>query len=121
MPRGIYKRPTKRNNTVHDTFVVYVTFPNSTKEYCYLCNLPDIRQGSIVVANGCEVIVRRTAASDPHATKWVQSRSMFDTLKRKHDIIRQLQQLEEREAQMERFKKLKSPEARRLLKELESL
>ena len=119
------KRPYTRRKTTEMTkikpFVVYVTFPSSQKEYAYLCNLPDIRQGSIVVANGTEVVVRRTAESDPLAIRWVTSRSAFDIAKRKQDLIRLLCQIEEREEQMARFRRLKSPEARRLLKELESL
>jgi hypothetical protein len=121
MTKRPYTRRAKPATQPTKPFVVYVTFPSGPKEYCYLCNLPDIRQGSVVVANGTEVIVRRTAESDPLATKWVQSRSHFDIARRKHAIVQELIKLEEREEQMARFRRLKSPEAKRLLKELESL
>lgn len=123
MSRGIYKRKSNSNNVPAKIkpFVVYVTFPNSTKEYSYLCDLPGIRQGSIVIANGCEVVVRRTAEFDDNATKWVQSRSTFDTIRRTNQIRERLRILAAAEEEIARFKKLKSPEAKRLLKELESL
>lgn len=119
------KRPYTRRKTPEATkikpFVVYVTFPNSTKEYSYWCDLPDIRQNSVVIANGTEVTVRRTAEHDDRATKWVQSRSIFDILRRKQTIMEQLRKIAAAEEEVTRFRRLKSPEARKLLKELESL
>lgn len=52
-------------------FVVYVTYPNSLKEYCYLCDIPGIVQGNTVMANNTQVKVIRTADSDPRATKYI--------------------------------------------------
>lgn len=53
------------------TFVVYVAYPNSLKEYCYLCDIPGIVQGDTVMANNTQVKIIRTADFDPRATKHV--------------------------------------------------
>jgi len=104
-------------------FVVYVTFPSSTKEYCYLCNIDSVDVGSNVIANGSVVKVHRVASFDSIATKYVQSADEFEKSRRRNVIHDRLVTLERQLAQHERWKILarKSPEARRLLKELESL
>src|SRR5688500_17332287 len=64
------RRASPRQRTLLN-FVVYVRYPNSIKEYAYLCNFPAV-QGDIVCGNHgakCEVI--RTAAFDPRATRYV--------------------------------------------------
>lgn len=102
-------------------FVVYVTFPNSMKEYSYLCDIPGVRQGSTVIANHTEVTVRRTSENDNMATKWVSSRDAFDILKARTNIMAKLEELAKTEEKLARFAKLKSPEAKKLLRELKSL
>lgn len=99
-------------------FVVYVNFPNSTKEYVYLCNFP-IVQGEEVLANKCKVTVIRTAASDPRATRYVQkvpNPRIEEILSRLREIHREL----EREAALRALAR-KSPEAKKLLSELTRL
>lgn len=105
------------------TFVVYGTFPASTKEYVYLCALPNIDVGSTVIANGSPFKVHRIAAFDSLATKYVTSAAHYETAARRKTITDRLIAIEREEALRDRWKSLaaRSPEARRLLKELESL
>jgi hypothetical protein len=105
-------------------YTVVVKFPNSTREYSYLCNIPLLRQGDHVIANGCKVEVIRTAPYDSRATKWVSeclSPEAEATLARKKAIAVRLNQIAALEDAMARWKKLRSPEAKSLLTELEGL
>lgn len=107
-------------------FVVYVTFPNSNKEYCYLCNLSDIVQGSTVVANGTQVKVVRTAAYDPRAVRYVNPLPNQDEIlhkARKAEIISRLRTLQSEQQQLDLWQKLatKNAEAKKLYLELKNL
>lgn len=124
------KKPTKRKYTrkpvVPETFVVYVKFPSSFKEYAYLCNTPGIRQGSEVIANGCRVTVLRTAASDSLASRYVQpvpDLAAEQRVQRMKEISARLDQLARRHADLARWTALakSSPEAKRLVTELKKL
>lgn len=119
MPRG---RPRKTPSPTLP-FVVYVAFPSGQKEYAYLCSDPSIRQGSWVVANGTEVQVRRTASHDPIATRYIMTNAQAAAAWRRKAIREQLARIETALLERDRFATLakRSPEARRLLKELESL
>lgn len=104
-------------------FVVVVCFPSSLKEYHYLCKDPSIRQGSWVIANGTEVQVIRTLAVSDQATKYVQTKTEYNTARRRTFIEGRIAEIEREFLKMDRYRALakRSPEVRRLLKELESL
>ena len=104
-------------------FVVYIRFPSSSKEYCYLCKDPSITVDSKVIANGTTVTVHRIAAFDSIATKYVQTQGEHLKAERKKAIIEALTELEREYLRSERLKKLARavPAARALIKELESL
>lgn len=54
-------------------FVVYVTYPNNSKEYPYLCNLPGIKQGDTLIGNNdTKVTVVRTAEFDGNARIFIK-------------------------------------------------
>jgi hypothetical protein len=124
------KRPYKRRLNPRTTptsriipYVVYVTFPSGGKEYVYLCTLPHINVGSKVIANGTVVTVHRVAGFDSLATRYVQSAAEHEKSQRKKMLLDRLVTIERETMALERWKALarKSPEARKLLKELESL
>lgn len=52
-------------------FVVYVTYPSSSKEYAYLCDFPAKQDDLVLGANGQKVKVLRTAATDDRAVRYV--------------------------------------------------
>lgn len=114
------RQPAKKDTT---PFVVYVTFPSGGKEYVYLCNDPSVKVGSTVIANGTAVRVNRISAFDSFATKFVRTEAEYARAERKKSIIDRLSTLEREHIQHARWKAMAkaSPEARRLLKELESL
>lgn len=104
--------------------VVYVRFPGTpNREYCYHCNFP-IEVGDSVIANGTLVTVHRKAAFDTIASKSVQrapSESERRNKARMREIAERLQVIEQQEAKLDRWSKLKSPEARKLVAELRRL
>lgn len=102
-------------------YVVYVRFPSGGKEYVYLCSLPNITVGSRVIANGTEVTVHRVAAFDSLATKYVTSAERHETRQRVTAIAARLDELARREARLAVWSKLKSLEAKRLVRELKEL
>jgi len=107
-------------------FVVYVTFPNSSKEYCYLCNIPGIKQGDQVLANNTRVTVQRTANEDSRAARYVQplpNQEQIAVKERKQAIFFRLNEIDKEVAHIERFTKLarKNAEAKKLLAELKKL
>lgn len=112
--------------TVVDPFVVYVTFPSSMKEYSYLCNIPNLRQGDKVIANNCTVTVVRTAASDLAATRWVRpvpSQEETERHNRTIEIVTRLNKMFAEFDAMNRFALMAktNPEAKKLLAELKLL
>lgn len=127
-------RPRRKTSTVlkpkppHTvpTFVVYVTFPSGVKEYSYLCNLPHVGQGSVLMANGAEVTVRRTGMFDNNATKWVHPLPDYHTVRREarmKAILVELADVERLQIQTERWQALarKNPSARKLINEYAKL
>lgn len=115
MPRKrVTNQPTK-------PFVVYVTFPSSSKEYAYWCDIPGVRQGSYFSINGGHAIVRRTAEYDESATKWVPGSSGVVKYARREAIAKRLHEIEREETLLTRWAALRSPEAKRLVRELKEL
>lgn len=113
----------KRTLPKDQVCVVYVRFPSSCKEYVYLAAFP-VRQGDFVLANGTEVPVIRTAAADERATRYVYpapSQAERVAKQRRADLIRQLNQISAEEEMLQRFSRLKSPTAKKLLTELKGL
>lgn len=107
-------------------YVVYVTFPNSNKEYCYLCNIPGLHQGDQAIANGATVTVQRTADSDPRATRYVSplpDQKERVRKARRLEIAERLRVLERQQHQLDLWTALarKNPEARKLLTELKRM
>ena len=119
------KRPTRTRTTTKaqhaHSFVVYVSYPTSSKEYAYLCNQPGIVQGAKLLMNGTTVTVVRTAQSDPLATKWITSPVVETARARRKEIADALVEIERRELFIARMKKLRSPEAKRLIREYVNL
>lgn len=108
------------------TFVVYVTYPNSSKEYAYLCSLPRIKQGDFVSGNnGQKCTVVRTAAEDPRAIRYVGewSEGALDRAVRRRDIANRLDELLKKSERAAAWTKLSrsNPEAKKLLTELKKL
>lgn len=115
------------NVKVHTTkpFVVYVTYPSSSKEYAYLCNFP-ARQGDMLFSNGTRVVVQRTADHDPLATKYVTTipdPTVLAQRDRRFAIIRRLNEIEASQKELDRYASLArvSPEAKRLIAELKRI
>lgn len=106
------------------TYVVYVTYPSSAKEYAYLCNIPGLVQGDEVIINNTKVKIVRTADSDARALKWVAPLPNHAEL-RNADRIQQIKsrlgKIAELERQLTLWSKLKSPEAKKLVAELKGL
>lgn len=130
MPKASKKRTyTRRKTTVVKRssvvpFVVYVRFPSGSKEYCYLCDIPGLRQGDLVMANNTQVPVIRTAAFDPHATKWVRPVPSHEEVTRHArtvEIVTRLNTLVKEDEAMKRFAAIKTPEAKKLFAELKKL
>lgn len=111
-------------------YVVYVTFPANGgyglgKQYCYLCNIsPRVKVGDIVIANNTKVRVERVAEWDSIATRYasaVPSQKEVVAKQRKVEIITRLTAIEKEEADAARWAKLKSAEAKALVRELRRL
>lgn len=107
-------------------YVVYVPFPNSNKEYSYLCNIPGLNQGDQAIANGATVTIQRTADNDPRATRYVSPLPNQKELARKArriEIADRLRTLERQQRQLDLWIALakKNPEARKLLAELKRM
>lgn len=108
-------------------FVVYCTYPNSCKEYAYLCDAPDVRQGDLMVGNGgTHMVVRRTAEYDPMACRWTSPASDNRERRRNEraaEIRTRMNQISKEIAQDDFFGGLakRSPEAKKLLAELKRL
>lgn len=115
MPR----RPSASTRT--DPFVVYVRFPSGGNEYAYWCDLPNVTVGSLLVINNARVLVHRIASSDDRATNWVPNSIKEIDMSRRRSIAARLAELEKQEACITRWSKLKSPEAKRLVRELKEL
>lgn len=115
-------RRTKKTTISPDIpFVVYVTFPSGLKEYAYLCSDPEVKQGSIVIANGTRVPVLRTAAHDARAIRYITADHEASSKAKRAKLIQELLDWEHRENLAKRFAALKSPEAKRLVAELKRL
>lgn len=122
----VKRKYTRRTPPGTEPFVVYVTFPNSIREYCYLCNIPGIRQGDTVMANGAKVLVQRTASHDRVATRFVYPVPDADQINRKkriEEIVTRLRYLHQRNNELEMWAKLanKNTEAKGLYAELKKL
>lgn len=109
-----------------EPYVVYVNFPSSLKEYAYLCNIPGIRQGDLMIANGTQVRVVRTASHDPIACRFIQPLPDYAEkakAERRQEIVKRLRALQTEVAQLELWQKLArtNTEAKRLLAEYKRL
>lgn len=102
-------------------YVVYVTYPNDSKEYDYACDLPGIHAGSVVAINGARCTVRSVEHRDPGNLKWIPGSHAVRRYDRTVEITKRLGELERHESNLARWAKLTSPEARRLVKELKEL
>lgn len=111
----------KKGPTTVSEFVVYVVFPTGGKEYVYKCNLPNIVQGSVVVANGTQVRVVRTGDHDERATRFVQGLEAVEKEERMKELLKELNSIAVREEALIRFGKLKTPHAKIMLAELKKL
>jgi hypothetical protein len=110
----------------HKSYVVYVRFHPQGREYSYLCNIPNLRQGDHCIANNALVEIVRTADSDPLATRWVFPAPDHDEKQRaarRREIARALRQIVDQQRELDLYTAAakRSPEARKLLAELKGL
>lgn len=121
--------PTKHKlkpQTIRD-YVVYVTYPNNSKEYAYLCNIPNIEQGDVVCGdNGTRCQVVRTADCDPQATRYVSAAPSIEDVRRRARIIEiatRLRIIQRQQNELDLWQKLssKNSEAKKLYLELKGL
>jgi hypothetical protein len=106
--------------------VVYVTFPGGTKEYSYLCNIPNLHQGDTVTANGAIATIVRTADSDPIATRFcfpTPDHTEKRRAERRKEIAVALRRIVNQQRELDLFTSAakRSPEAKKLLLELKGL
>lgn len=102
-------------------YVVYVTYPNGTKEYAYGCDLPDVHRGKFLLINGAKCVVRSVEHRDPGDLKWIPGSIAVAKYERATVITKRLTELEAEESRLARWSKLRSPEAKKLVKELKEL
>lgn len=102
-------------------YVVLVTYPGSSKEYAYWCDLQGVDRGTILQINNAACYVRQIRDYDSRATKWVPSSFAVQSSGRREEIMKRLAVIESFEARIARYMKLKSPEAKKLVAELRKL
>lgn len=102
-------------------YVVLVNYPGSTKEYAYWCDIQGVDRGSILRINNAACYVQQIRSHDPRATKWVPGSFAVAKTDRRDKIARRLHEIEKEENLLARWKKLKSPEAKKLVAELRRL
>lgn len=101
----------------------YCVFPSSEKEYVYLCPFEWAKVGDHAnVTNGGRVKILRLSSNIPKlATKTLTGIWTAPPENRKAEIISRLNEIERLELLAERFKRLKSPEAKKLITEYKRL
>lgn len=105
--------------------VAYCTFPNSEKEYSYLCPFEEAKVGDRATVQSGTVTIKRLSRhfDDSRATKSLICIERPDPSVRKKQIEDRLLQIERLHALAVRFKAIaaKDPEAKRLVAEYKKL
>jgi hypothetical protein len=102
-------------------YVVLVTYPGSSKQYAYWCDIPGIAVNSMVVMNNAACTVRAIVDHDDRATKWIPGSFKSQFGNRRAEIAQRLHEIEKEEQLLDRWSKLKSSEAKKLVAELRRL
>jgi hypothetical protein len=115
------KPVTQRVDVPVEAYVVHVTYPGNSKQYAYWCDLPGVRVGSLLQINNAACCVQRITSNSLYATKWVPGSFASVRDERRAAIARRLHEIEKEQMLLERWTKLKSPEAKKLVAELRRL